>query len=56
MRMGFGATIKPVKKLTARAYYDFISKDVTESTLAFFAGYADDNFSLGAEYNKQFIV
>ncbi|PTN09002.1 hypothetical protein [Mangrovibacterium marinum] len=54
MRMGFGATINPVKKLTARAYYDFISKDVTQSTLAFFAGYKADNFSIGAEYNKQY--
>ena len=54
MRMGFGATFNPVKKLTARAYYDFISKDVTESTLAFFAGYKADNFSIGAEYNKQY--
>lgn len=54
MRVGFGATFKPVKKLTARAYYDFISKDVTESTLALFAGYAGDNFSLSAEYDKQY--
>lgn len=54
MRVGFGATINPVKKVTARAYYDFINKDVTESTLGLFAGYQADNFSIGAEYNKKY--
>lgn len=52
-RTGFGLTVKPVKKLTARAYYDFISKDITQSSITTFLGYAADNFSIGAEYNKQ---
>ena len=53
-RTGFGMTATPVKKLTARAYYDFSSKDYTQSSIATFVGYAADNFSIGAEYNKQF--
>ncbi|HKJ43362.1 MAG TPA: hypothetical protein VKA27_14790 [Sunxiuqinia sp.] len=52
-RYGIGATINPVKKLTARVYYDFSSKDYTQSSIATFVGYAADNFSIGAEYNKQ---
>ena len=56
LRTGLGVTITPVKKLTARIYYDFSSKDNTQSSLATFVGYAADNFSLGAEYNKQFNV
>ena len=54
MRVGFGATLHPVSKLTTRIYYDFISKEVTQSTLALFAAYRTDRFSVGAEYNKQF--
>ena len=54
MQMGFGATFNPVKRLTTRVYYDFISKDETQSTLAFFIGYKADNFSIGGEYNKQY--
>jgi len=53
LRVGFGATIDPVKKLTLRAYYDFISKDETMTTLALFAGYKAEKFSLGFEYNQR---
>lgn len=57
LRTGFGVTITPVEKLTARVYYDFITKnDNTQSSLATFIGYAANNFSLGAEYNQQFNV
>jgi hypothetical protein len=54
MRLGVGATINPLKKLTTRIYYDFISKEETQSTVSLFAGYSADKFSVGAEYNKQF--
>lgn len=54
MRTGFGVTITPVKKLTGRVYYDFISKDNTQSSLAIFVGYTAADFSVGAEYNQQF--
>ncbi|MGQ7869786.1 hypothetical protein [Sunxiuqinia sp. sy24] len=53
-RTGFGVTIHPVKKLTGRVYYDFISKENTQSSLATFVGYKADDFSLGAEYNQQY--
>ena len=53
MRYGFGATIKPVKKLTGRVYYDFSSKETTLSSIATFVGYEAGNFAFGAEYNKQ---
>ncbi|WP_163715122.1 hypothetical protein [Mangrovibacterium lignilyticum] len=53
LRVGFGATVHPVEKMTLRAYYDFISKDETMSTLALFAGYATEQFSIGFEYNQR---
>lgn len=53
-RTGFGVTLNPVKKLTGRVYYDFSSKEHTQSSLATFIGYEADQFRLGAEYNKQF--
>jgi hypothetical protein len=53
LRLGFGATINPIKEVTFRAYYDFIEKDdVTQNSLALFAGYTGKGFNLGAEYNK----
>lgn len=56
LRTGFGITLNPIKKLTGRVYYDFSSKEQTQSSVATFLGYADKNFSLGAEYNKQYNV
>jgi hypothetical protein len=53
LRTGLGITLHPVKKLTGRIYYDFSHRDVTLSSLALFIGYANDRFSLAAEYNKQ---
>jgi hypothetical protein len=53
VRTGFGITLKPVQKLVTRAYYDFSSKDQTLSSVALFAGYAAERFSIAAEYNKQ---
>lgn len=53
-RTGFGVTLTPTKKLTGRVYYDFISKENTQSSLATFIGYAADKFSVNAEYNHQF--
>ncbi|WP_423129579.1 porin [Gaoshiqia sp. Z1-71] len=52
-RTGIGITVLPVKNLTARALYDFSSKTHTQSTVATFIGYTNDQFSVGAEYNKQ---
>ncbi len=53
LRTGLGATLKPVKDFTVRAYYDFIKKDdVTQQSLAFFAGYAGKDWTFGAEFNQ----
>lgn len=53
MRTGLGATFKPNKDFTLRVYYDFIKKfDITQQSLAFFAGYVGVDWTLGAEYNK----
>lgn len=56
LRTGFGITLHPLQPFTARVYYDFISKDYTQSSMAAFVGYRGRGFSLGAEYNKQFNV
>ena len=53
LRTGLGATLKPYKNFTVRAYYDFIKKfDVTQQSLAFFAGYVGTAWSFGAEYSQ----
>jgi len=53
LRAGFGITLQPLKKLTSRVYYDFSHNGSTLSSVALFTGYANDRFSLAAEYNKQ---
>ena len=53
LRTGFGLTITPLKNLTGRVYYDFSTKLNTLSSIVAFVGYANDRFSLGAEYMKQ---
>ncbi|GHT31374.1 hypothetical protein AGMMS49574_13020 [Bacteroidia bacterium] len=67
-RYGLGATILPLNGVTLRAYLDTYAKfgenkkDIepnlpiraaNQSSIAFFAGYRNDIFSLGAEYNRQ---
>lgn len=52
MRYGVGATLYPVKKLIARAYYDIIDREETQQTLALFTGYSFDKASVGFEYNQ----
>jgi len=53
LRTGFGATLKPVKNLMVRAYYDFIKKfDVSQQSVSLFVGYTGNNWSLGSEYNQ----
>lgn len=57
MRYGAGLTFKPNKNLTLRVYadnYDVPEQDTTgksQNAIAFFAGWKNDIFSLGAEYN-----
>ncbi|KAA6350987.1 hypothetical protein EZS27_001684 [termite gut metagenome] len=64
-RYGLGATLRPLAGLTLRAYLDIYGKPSLEpepsvpltiknqSTIALFAGYRNEWFSLGAEYNRQ---
>ena len=54
LRTGFGLTLNPVQNLTGRVYYDFSNNVNTQSSIATFLGYANERFSLGAEYMKQF--
>lgn len=53
LRAGFGITLQPARKLTSRIYYDFSHRESTLSSLSLFTGYANNHFSLAAEYNKQ---
>ena len=62
-KYGAGLTIKPLKGLIIRGYYDIVtipSKGDTltglkesQSTIAGFIGYKNDKFRIGAEYNIQ---
>ena len=48
-----GVTITPVKNLNIRVYYDLMSTDIAQQTIALFAGYKADKFRVGAEFNMQ---
>jgi hypothetical protein len=49
---GFGVTVKPLKKLVLRSYYDLMVKSVTTSTLALFVGYEPtERLIAGGEFN-----
>lgn len=51
LRSGIGLTATP-GNFVGRVYYDYSSKGTTQTSLATFVGYADDAFSIGAEYNQ----
>ncbi len=54
LKAGVGLTIRPIKNLVLRAYYDNMKKaNATQQTTALMAGYANKVISLGAEYNYQ---
>jgi len=49
---GWGITLRPLRGMLARIYYDLSSKALNQSTLATFLGYECQNlFKMGAEYN-----
>ncbi|MCK5028429.1 MAG: hypothetical protein KAR57_02260 [Bacteroidales bacterium] len=48
-----GVTLTPIKNLNFRVYYDYMSTDIAQSTLAIFSGYKADKFIIGVEYNIQ---
>ncbi len=49
-----GVTLKPVKTLAFRVYYDYMHKQATQQTLSFFLAYTGTKWKGGAEYNKQY--
>lgn len=55
-RYGVGVTVTPIKPLTLRAYVDRYDADgagkEAQQSMALFAGYKHQYFSLGLEYNK----
>jgi hypothetical protein len=54
-KYGGGLTFHPVKKFVTRGYFDFSQRDISQSTLTFFAGYHNKgSLSAGLEYNHKF--
>jgi len=49
-----GVTLKPVKTLAFRVYYDYMNKQAAQQTLSFFLAYTGRRWKGGAEYNKQY--
>ena len=52
-RTGLGITAEPITNFVVRAYYDFIKKTETQTSLVVFAGYNSDKLAAGVEYNIQ---
>lgn len=51
-KTGFGLTYFPFKFLILRGFYDFVAKDqISQGTLALFAGFQIKNFNFGSEFN-----
>lgn len=53
LKSAFGLTLNPVKELTIRGMYDFMTGNITQTTYAGFVGYKSKKISLAAEYNYQ---
>ena len=53
LKYTIGLTLKPLKGLDLRAYYDMMGQDNPQKTLAFYVGYTLDKLKIGAEYNMQ---
>lgn len=52
-KVSLGATLRPVKGLDLRASYDYMGNDAPQQTIALYAGYSNNGFRVGAEYNHQ---
>ncbi len=54
-RYGLGVTVEPVSNFFVRGHYDIYASSAEnadlERTMSLFAGYKNDRFSVGAEYN-----
>ncbi len=53
LKVSLGATIRPAKGLDLRASYDYMGNESVQQTLALYAGYSNNGFRFGAEYNYQ---
>lgn len=53
LRAGAGLTIKPLKNITGRVYYDYSNRETAQQSVAAFLGYDGNSFSVGAEYVMQ---
>jgi hypothetical protein len=48
-----GVIINPIEKLTVSLIFDFMGQDSTQFTYGAFAGYKEEKFIVGTEYNYQ---
>jgi hypothetical protein len=53
LKTTFGLTIRPLRGLELRGYFDRMKKDYAQTSVALFAGYTIDKFKAGTEYNIQ---
>lgn len=53
-KYAMGITLKPVKGLSFRLYYDYMNKHAAQQTLSFFLAYTGAKWKGGAEYDKQY--
>ena len=54
LKAGIGLTVRPVKNILLRGYFDYMAKgSAAQQTTALLAGYQNETFRLGVEYNHQ---
>ena len=53
LKTTFGLTLRPLRGLELRGYFDRMKKDYAQTSFALFAGYTINKFKAGAEYNIQ---
>ena len=53
LKTSIGLSVKPVKGLELRGYYDIMKNDFAQTSIALYAGYSYKTFKAGVEYNSQ---
>ncbi len=53
LKVAFGLTLNPIEGLSVRGYYDYVNKEIAQTSLSGFVGYMSKKFAIGAEYNVQ---
>jgi hypothetical protein len=53
LKVSLGVTVRPLKGLDLRVSYDYMGNESAQQTLALYAGYSNNGFRFGAEYNYQ---